>query len=195
MAKAEELVIVLSLLTGCAFTPQTVTLSPNIAASHLDIGKGRKIKLSVVDERPKEVIGHRGSGSGAGAKITTNQDVESIIQAKISEGLKSYNFVPVTIEEEVQLLMKVDIRLIEYSTSMGFFTGGVHVKATLKVFCKNDMKDFEKIFRSETNIRTFFVPTAAKNNKLINDTVSQVLQEVLYDKELLGFFSALVPAM
>ena len=186
-----SLFVVLGFLTGCAFNPQSVELAPTISFSaDDDIGQGKQVSLEVVDEREKLILGRRASGYGPAAEITTDQNVALIVHDELVKGLQSYNFAPIQPDKDFPTSMKVEIRLLEYTTSQGFWSGGVHTRATLKVICKNQAKEYSKIYRAEGEERTFFVPTAEKNSELINKILSEVLLKVLTDNELLQFLAS-----
>jgi uncharacterized lipoprotein len=177
------------LLGACAFTPQKVTLQPMLSVTGSEIGKGKLISLRVVDERPKQVLGHRGTAYGAAAEITTDQDVSEVVRNKVSEGLRANGFDVVTGANSL-FSMKVEIRLIEYTTSQGMWTGGIHTKAALKVICKNGTREYENIYRQENEERIMVVPTAERNEEFINKVVSQTLDKIFQDAELMRFLTS-----
>lgn len=189
MKKFHFLVLAVSMIlfvSGCAFKSQTVSFEPQVNVTKLDIGKGQKIILSVVDERDTKSLGHRGGAFGKGAEISTEQDVADIIYKELSDGLVNYNFVPVS-EEEAPMSMKAELRLLEYSTSTGFWTGGVHTKSAMKVICSKGAEEFEEIYRVENEKRVVFVPGADKNTQMINEMLSEILNKVLNDEKLIDF--------
>ncbi len=58
-------ILVLLLVTGCAFTPQAIDLQPKVNVVESSIGQGRVVYVNVVDERTKTTLGTRGPGMGA----------------------------------------------------------------------------------------------------------------------------------
>ncbi|MFM9969745.1 MAG: hypothetical protein ACKVQK_15245, partial [Burkholderiales bacterium] len=56
-------------ISGCAFSPQAVIISPNVNVQTSRIGTDRAIALAVVDERPRQTLGTRGV-RGVGAELT-----------------------------------------------------------------------------------------------------------------------------
>jgi uncharacterized lipoprotein len=185
-----SLFVVLGFLTGCAFTPQSVELAPTVSVSaDEDIGQGKEVSIEVMDEREKLILGRRGTGHGGAAEITTDQNVALVVRDELVKGLQGYNFVPIQPDKDFPTSMKVEVRLLEYTTSVGFWSGGVHTRATLKVICKNQAKEYRKIYRAEGEERILFVPTAEKNAELINQILSKVLLKVLTDNQLLQFLA------
>ena len=180
------ILVILCLTSACAFNAQTINISPMMSLSSSGLGKGKEVSLSVVDERPKQIIGHRGTAYGAAAEITSNQDVAGVIREKVSEGLSSKGFRVVSGAGQPPTSMKVEIRLIEYTTSTGFWTGGIHTRAAFKGICKNGRQEYENIYRQENEERVVVVPTAETNEEWINRVVGQALEKIFRDEQLLG---------
>lgn len=178
------LAILLCLASGCAVNAQTVKLSPVMALSPTDYGGGKEVVLSVVDERPKQAIGNRGSAYGAGAEITSIDDVSEVIREKVGEGLSANGFQVVTGSTPARTSMKVEIRSIDYSTSVGLFTGGVHTRAAFKGICKNGRGEYENLYRQENEERVVVVPTAETNEQWINQAVGQALEKIFRDQKM-----------
>ena len=168
---------------SCAVTPQQATLDPELQLPVTNIGNDTTVVMRVVDERPDSSLGHRGAAY-KGAEITTDQDVGAVIYKSIAEGLESNGFNPVPFTEDIPRMLRVDIRLLEYSTSMCFWTGGIHTKAALKITADNDGKIYENFYRANNEKRVFFVPFADENEKLINAVAIDVLQQLFQDQEL-----------
>ena len=81
-------------------------------------------------------------------------------------------------------------RLLEYSTSQGFWTGGVHVKGALKAYASRASDNYERVYRSEKEERTVIVPTAESNENLINTALTELLNQVFEDTGLFKFLAA-----
>lgn len=185
-----KITIAMLLVGGCAFQQQRVILQPELRMLPSEIGQGKSVAVKVVDERPEKDFGHRGSVYGKMAKISSNQDVAAVIRVKVEEGLKRSGFQPEPWKEESPRSLRVEIRFIEYSTSAGYWTGGVHTKSTLKAISSNGGKLYENIYRVENEERVMVVPFADENEKSINDIVSLALQKMFNDTELLTFLAS-----
>ena len=181
--------VFLCLLSACAFNPQTIKISPVMSLPSSDVGKGKEVLLSIVDERPKQVIGHRGTAYGAAAEITSSEDVAVVIREKVSAGLAANGSKVVTGPSSARTSMKVEIRLIEYTTSTGFWTGGVHTRAAFKGICRNGRQDYENLYRQENEERVMVVPDAETNEQWINLVAGQALDKIFSDRQMLECLS------
>src|SRR4051794_29347995 len=102
----------LALLAGCALVPQKVTITPRLQVPASHLGNGTTVALKVLDSRRTLRIGYRGLDSKL-AEITTEQDLASVFQAKITEGLTQQGFKVVSLSQEPARLLKVEIRTLE----------------------------------------------------------------------------------
>jgi hypothetical protein len=82
--------------------------------------------------------------------------------------------------------LKIELRLLEYSTSVGFWTGGVHVNGAMKAVATNNGDVYERMYRSDDEERVVFVPDASSNEKMINESLSFLLNQVIGDNALIG---------
>ncbi len=177
------------LSSGCAMIPQTVELSPKVSVAADTMGGGKKIELQVVDERPTEVIGHRGSAYGDMAEIKPSREVRNIFYDEIAKGLSTKGFKVNAKGSNSTIKLRVDIRLLEYKSSQGFFTFGIHTRSTLKAVASKGGDVYEKLYRVDNEMRTMIVPTTGENARVINETVAKVVEKLFADDALLRFLA------
>lgn len=176
-------------LSGCAFKTQTVKLDPQINVAPSNEGAGAVVGLRVVDERPNRSLGNRGAAAVArGAEISTAQDVAAVIHDAVARGLQSKGFAVVPYSES-DTKMQLEVRQLEYSTSTGFWTGGVHVNGAMKVEAARPEDAFEQMYRTEKERRVVVVPTAGKNEEDINEGITDLIRQLLDDVGLVRFLS------
>lgn len=173
-------------LTGCAFNPQTVTFNRDLAVPTAALGGGNAISLVVKDERADTALGRRGTGVAQAAAITTKENMDQVVKDKFTVGLQNLGF-KVAADAGGPRKLTVELRLLGYSTSQGFWTGGVHTKGAIKVMGRFGDTDFEKTFRAEEEERIMVVPTADKNAELLNKILDQTLIKVFADEEFRAF--------
>ena len=183
------LIASLLFLSGCAFTPQHTDVNPEIHISDIDVGHGHTLALRVDDQRPSQAIGRRGTGAMEGAEIIPTKDVAEVFYEKISDGLKQRGFNVVAYSDAQPIRMVVELRELKYHTSMGFFTGGVHMDAAMKVEAFNNNDNFEQFYRTNKEDRVFFVNFAEENDAIINAAASELLQQFFDDQKLSMFLS------
>ncbi|MDH5617444.1 MAG: YajG family lipoprotein [Gammaproteobacteria bacterium] len=185
------LVAALGITSGCAFTPQVVQIQPELDIAKSNIGGGAVVAVYVVDERDNKELGRRGTGAMKGAAITTEQDMATVFSDAIVAGLKDKGFEASAASSAAApghgALLRIDIRNIEYETSMGFWTGGVHVRGSMKGTASKSGESYDNFYQIDDEKRVVVVPGADSNAQMINATVSAVIQEMFNDVELFEF--------
>lgn len=176
-------------LSGCAYNAQTVKLAPEINVQESSVGSGVQVQVSVVDERSSKSLGRRGNAYGAAAEITAEGDITAVVRERVIDGLKRKGFIVVDQAVDGGPRLEVEIRLLQYGTSQGFWTGGVQIQSTLKAEAEHGGDRFEKIFRSDREERVAVVPTAETNAAWINRALGESLDQMLNDADLVTFLS------
>lgn len=181
--------LVAALVSGCAFNAQTVNLRPTISTPHSTEGQGVSVAVRVVDERASQSLGHRGGAAGAAAEITTNSDVKEIVSEQITHALQNQGFTVLGPTAEGNASLTVEVRLLQYSTSVGFWTGGIQIETTLEARAEKAGKSFQQMYRVKNEQRVIVVPTADKNAEWINAALGDVITKLATDQKLLAFLS------
>jgi uncharacterized lipoprotein YajG len=171
-------------ISGCAFVPQEANIDPNISMMPSSEGHGVTVSVKVLDERPSKSLGHRVTAYGKAAEITSAQDVAVVVHEKIVYGLQAKGFDISDFTPESPIKLQVELRLLEYSTSTGFWTGGVHVKGAIKVVADKNGSIYEKMYRTEDEERVVVVPDASSNEKMINEGLAALLMQIFEDNAL-----------
>jgi len=175
-------------LSACSYTRQQASFAPTVVVAKSQEGQGAPVGLRVVDERPTKSLGHRGNFHGKAAEITTTQDIAKVFEEQVAEGLTSRGFRVVPYSESATKL-SIEIRALEYSTSIGFWSGGVAVNAAMKAVAAKPGDSYEKMYISDKERRVLFVPAAGKNQEDLNNGVSSVLGELFADASLFKFLA------
>lgn len=174
------------LLSGCVFNPQSVSFSHDLAVPTTALGGGKTIQLSVKDERDDQALGRRGNGAISAAAITTKDDIIQVVRDKFAKGLGQLDFV-VSPPNGGDRQLTVELRLLQYGTSQGFWTGGVSTKGTIKILADFGGKKFEKIYHAEEEERVMVVPTAEHNAELLNKILDETVLKAFADDEFRQF--------
>jgi len=180
--------LLVTFVMGCAWTPQHISLAPQIDNVNSSIGKGAEVGVKVTDERTDRILGHRSVGA-VGSEMTIDDHPEIAIKKAIFESLTNNGFVPVEFDPNLPRSLKVEIREIKFYISMGFWTGGVHTNAAIKANATNSGKTYEEFYREQTERRVMFIPGADDNARDVNKTLSNTLQKLNHDPKLMNFLA------
>ena len=170
--------------SGCALSPQKVVLDPELQVSSSSFGEGVNITLVVKDERASNELGRRGMGM---AKIDIEQNLANLIREKVTSGLERKGFTIVNSKENSSKTLVIELRALDYKTSVGFWTGGVHITGALKAESTSESSDYSEFYRVESEKRVMLNPTAKENQRLLNEGLTDLLRKLFEDKELFDF--------
>lgn len=180
-------VLTVAFLPACALTPQKVDLHPTVQAySGGPVSGGdRRVIITVVDERPSTKVGTR-TLSGMGAEITTAQDVPSIVQNAVREGLQRQGFSLTTDKTPDGRELHIELRALEYAVTPGIVMATLRTGAAMKGICiVGNARPYEKLYRGEHEESVLVVQFASANEQYINDALSQAIQSLVQDQELI----------
>lgn len=181
------LIVVLAsfLVTACALTPQSVTLRPKVEVAATSLGQGRTVGVTVVDERPRSIVGYRGVGT-MGATITTAGDPPSAVQAALADGLRRHGFNPVMGQVPEGRELRVEIRGLDYTLSQAVFGRTLRTESTLKGVCViGSTRPYEGTYRGEHEQSIHIVPSESANEEYLNLVLSRAIQRLLQDTQLI----------
>lgn len=177
-------VLAAGLLAGCAWVPQKLSLAPQVRVPASNLGNGATVVVKVLDIRPTSRIGSRGIDA-RGAEITTQQNVAAILQQKIIQGLNQQGFKAAPSSEEPAQVLKVELRILQYTTAMDFWQGTIRAKAGIQAYLKAKERIYDQPYVAEREEHVVEAPGANTNERLINGAISDVLERLLTDEKLL----------
>ena len=180
-------IVIILIFSGCAFTPQAVSLKPDVKVRSGNIGSNKSIKLKVIDERTKTTLGTRAPNMGA--DLTIEGNVVNIVSDSLRKGLLAQGFQIANNSDKGSTKLKelrVELRALEYRAIQGLFSGTLKTEAAMKGICVVDLlRPYEKLYRGEHEETILVVQGADSNNKYINLALSHAINNLLRDSSLL----------
>jgi uncharacterized lipoprotein len=174
----------IAFFSGCAFAPQAVIISPQIDVQESEVGANHSVNLNVIDERPRRTLGTRGV-RGVGADLTIEGDLAATVQKALAEGLTKQRFKPLIDSNPESRELRVEIRNLDYTVIMGFWSGTLKVDISLKAICmRGSQRPYEQLHRGEIAESVQVVQSAQANNSYISQAVSAAVNSLLKDQKL-----------
>jgi uncharacterized lipoprotein YajG len=119
------------------------------------------------------------------AEITSTQDVLTVLQTALLEGLQRKGYKPSPEEGVVQNGLRVELRNLEYGVTPGIITGTLRAEVALKAICiVKSTPSYERMYRGEEKDSVFFVQFASDNEKYINSALAKAIENLLDDSKL-----------
>jgi uncharacterized lipoprotein YajG len=184
MKKSLIVLAMLAVLTpACTLTPQAVVLKPEIQPTLGSNGQGRAVLLTVVDERPRNILGTR--GINVGAEITVQGDFTNVVRTAVADGLQRQGFMITSDKPTDGRALRVEIRNLDYGRTGGLWGGSLHTECGLKAICIiGSARPYEKFYRGEHQESVQVVPSAEANEKYVNSALSKAINLLLQDPQL-----------
>ncbi len=117
-----------------------------------------------------------------GNSLTVCGGPDSIVQSALREGLQGQGFSPTSEQPADGRELRVEIRNLDYSVTMGFWTGTLRTESGLKAICILGVRrPFEQLYRGEVEEAVFFVQGAEANEAYLNSALTKALNQLLGD--------------
>jgi uncharacterized lipoprotein YajG len=172
------------LALGCTVKPQNVRLEPQIKAAPSTVGQGKKVWLEVKDVRPKKTLGVVGDLNGRYAHVSVEDDFSTQMYQSVSGALRQMGFEvsPTPVADARSLV--VEVRDIEYQALKQGLTYDTDTKVAIGALAKSAESTYERLYTAGARKSSPIHPSASDNDRIVNDTVSGALQEMLNDDRL-----------
>ena len=189
--RAAAALLAILVLPGCALTPQTVNLNPQVQSTAVrPIAAGQPVTLVVVDMRPSSVLGNRGLTGTAygGANLSTAGDITQVVQRVVADGLAAEGFsVTPTKRAESGNQLRVEVTNLQYMVVPGIITETLRSEATLHAVClREQIPKYDHVHRGVSEEQIFFAQFAKENEAHVNAAFSDAITQMLADTDLLA---------
>ena len=174
------LVIVLG---GCALSPQTVNIAPDInvpAAGNRQINK--TVSITVNDSRNNSVIGTRGGIYRETAHITADANMTMSLKTILSNAFADLGY---NVTNNSNVTLTVDVAELKYTATGENTITAVETSAAIHATCRNGNLVMNNTYRVTDKQDVLKAPSGTRNQELINNTLATALQRMLNDQKLL----------
>lgn len=173
-------------LAACAYSPQQVTIKPQINIADESYGNGRSIAVSGEDGREKKVLGTRGGIYEETSTITLANDMTKAIVTAAKAKLATQGFNVNSADSDATLKLVVEELTYDLPESVG---KKVDLFCVIRVEAQAGTETYTGKYRTGSTVQTVFTPTMARNEAMINELISDTLVRAFSDPKLIAFLS------
>lgn len=195
-----KLAFLLALTTGfaaCANTQHKISIEPELYIKPVNLGKGNKVNLKVVDGRSQFAVFNRDTAPklGFGGSLNTvtivpRAGITDPIFAEVSDGLRQLGFRPARgVKLARSLVVNVVQLKMKYQHHVSEAKVHVRLKTAIRVVAKNGKKKYKNIYKSNMEKSSRILLGKFKNEQFVNNGLSLTLQKMFEDKKLWFFLS------
>lgn len=182
-------VLALTLVSGCAWSSQQITLNPTLGVNDSNLGAGRRVFVEVEDERRRKSLGTKLPQGGG--ELTSTVEPTAVVNDAVVQGLQKQGFSPWSAPGPDVSQLRIELRALDYEITQGFWSGGLDVDVAMKAICiVGDRREYEELHRGKHEENIQVVQSQSNNEYYINDALSQAINAVLNDRELVQCLAA-----
>lgn len=190
--KHTVLALVWVLMAGCAYSPQQITIRPDVRPEGERYGEGRSVLVTAEDQRAVKVIGTRGGLYAETSTISVANSLTDAVAQAASAKLAAQGFSINSLQTDA--VMNIIIDEISYDVPESKITKTIKLAAKLRVELNSGDKTYTGQYQTQSEQQALVSPSAEKNEKLINDLLSKTLQRVFVDPKVVNFLSQIQSA-
>lgn len=174
-------------LTGCALSPQTITVTPALSVAAENVGKNRVIALHVLDERESTAIGSRGGVYAKSSTISPANDVGVAVYDAMKRGIEAQGYQLGSANADA--VLHVAVKQLSYNVPQGAVATNADITVAIRITAERGDQQHGTDYRSTVNRKFPVAPTAAQNEEWINETLGETLARFFADKDMRAFLA------
>ena len=171
-------------VTGCALSPQTVAIVPDLDSNGTTASTGKRLSIQVRDGRTNTIIGYRG-GIYATAAIATADDLTDSIAREVAQAFSGSGYM-ITEADAADIRLVLDIDTLDYKAQQNKIIWDIELFAAIRATVTS--AGGEKTLQLQDRYTKQFAkaPSTAENENLINDVISKLLQRLVENNEFMA---------
>jgi len=180
--------IIIFYLTGCALSPQTVVINPDIQVDKNTTGtKVTRINLEVIDKRSSNIIGQRGGVYEATSHISTDDNMTGTLQKKLARAFTDIGYIVAAKGEAADAGLTVEVSNIIYIAHSEKVIKSIETRVEMRTICRKNEQEYTGTYNATRKKDVITTPSIQENEKLVNEALAIVLQRIVKDDELFAF--------
>ena len=175
------------LISGCAVSPQSIVINPQVAASGPAYGQGRALVINVDDRRSSAVLGSRGGVYETSSLITISNDINGALLLAAQSAAAQLGFDGTSSAKPATLTLALDELIYDTQTQNLINTVTIIAKITLTTTIGSSTHTGH--YQTERSHKLPQLPDAQKNQDIISEALSTSLERGFSDKSLANFLA------
>ncbi len=181
------LLVVTSLLAGCALSPQSIVLAPKVTVPAGVVALSGPITVTGYDERVVPWVGTRGGVYGGSNRINIGNNVQSAVKTAVEHALVEMGMTPGSTAKAPQFQVYVD--QLKYQVPDSNYITKVDLKATVRVVVRANGKSYQGSYSAQEARRVFKAPSDEDNQEMVNDVLGDAIERAFEDPGLMRFMA------
>ncbi len=181
--------LLVGVLSGCALSPQNVTLAPDVKPAASSVKLSGPITVTVYDERLTPWLGTRGGVYNDSNRIGVANNLQDAVRTSVERALQELGMQTVSSSESPQFQIYIDT--LSYRVPTSSYVSKVDLKASVRVIAREGSEFYQGGYAAEDNRRVLKAPSDEENAQMINDILSKAIGRAFEDPGLMRFMARL----
>jgi uncharacterized lipoprotein YajG len=185
-------IAVVALLTstqGCSLKPQYLRIDPEVKVKEAQIGNGKAVGLRVSDSRLDKKLGEVGDPDRKMVEVRLEEDPSPAIYERVKQALIRLGFSVQPYSETMDRTLDITIRNLELQSEKKPLTFDTELRAEVAAHVVNSKEYYDRQFNVRTRKDGAAPPFEKDSTRLVNTAVSQALEDLLADEDLLAMLA------
>lgn len=185
-AVVTSLLMMTAVLQACSLKPQYLRLDPPpLKVEEVQVGNGTTVGLQVADVRSSRKLGEVGDPDNKMVDVNLADDPSTRIYERVKGALTKMGFTVVPGSENADPVLNVELRKLELQSVKTPFTFETELRAEVAAHASKGSSYYDRQFNVRTRKDGAAPPFEKDSNRLVNTAVSQALEDLLSDQQLL----------
>ena len=176
-------------MQGCSLKPQYLRIDPEVKVKEAQVGNGTVIGLRISDERSEKKLGEVGDPDRKMVDVSVEEDPSAAIYQRVKQALTKMGFSVEPYSNSMNRTLDIKIRKLELQSVKKPLTFDTELRAEVAAHAVNSNEYYDRQFNVRTRKDGAAPPFEKDSTLLVNTAVSQALEDLLADEELLSLLA------
>ena len=186
---ATAVVALVTSMQGCSLKPQNLRIDPEVKVKEAQIGDGKIVGLRVSDSRPDKKLGEVGDPDRKMVEVRVEEDPGPVIYDRVQLALIKLGFSVQPYSETMDRTLDIQIRNLGLKSVKKPLTFDTELRAEVAAHAVNSNEYYDRQFNVRTRRDGAAPPFEKDSTRLVNTALSQALEDLLADEELLAMLA------
>ena len=173
-------------IQGCSLKTQHLRIDPEVKVKEGQSASNKTIGLKVSDSRADKKLGEVGDPDRKMVDVMVEEDPSPAIYERVKQALTTMGFSVQPYSETTDRTLDIKIRKLELQSVKQPLTFDTELRAEVTAHAVNPTAYYDRQFNVRTRKEGAAPPYEKDSTKLVNTALSQALEDLLSDEQLMA---------
>ena len=183
-------VTVLSIgVQGCTLKNQFLRIDPEVQVKESKMGNDKMVGLRVSDPRADKKLGEVGDPNQKMVDVRVEEDPSPAMYQRVRQALSKMGFAVEPYSDGMDRTLTIELLTLDLDSVKKPLTFNTEIRAGMAAHATNSTAYYDRQFNVRTRMDGAAPPYEKDSTKLVNRAVSQALEDLLADDQLLDLLA------